>query len=152
MGKNQQWKDIQRARHARGAEVPLEFEDGRVDVTFHTPEWHAARIASLQVNRLPWDEWQKQRKEQAAKNDLAAAEERMMREYRAQLDAERELKLKKMSSRSLDEDDDSYSKKSNTANKIALLCLLINFPLEHRKIPKRRRQEQEKTQEKEKKG
>jgi hypothetical protein len=33
------------------------------DVSFHTPEWHAARIAALQTERLSWEDWKKKQKE-----------------------------------------------------------------------------------------
>ena len=44
MGKNQQHKAAQRSRHGGGdGDAPdLASGDG-VDVSFHTPEWHAAR-------------------------------------------------------------------------------------------------------------
>ncbi|GLI66304.1 hypothetical protein VaNZ11_010067 [Volvox africanus] len=94
MGKNQAHKAMQRSRYNGGGGgeegVAPAFNDGLKDVTFHTAEWHAARIAALQVERMPWEEWRQKQKE--AEGKLAAAaeeEERLMREYRAQLDADR---------------------------------------------------------------
>ncbi|GFR45892.1 hypothetical protein Agub_g7348 [Astrephomene gubernaculifera] len=96
MGKNQSHKAMQRTRYNGGGGGTEEagggaaYSDGMKDVTFHTAEWHAARIAALQVERLPWEEWRQKQKE--AEGKLAAAaeeEERLMREYRAQLDADR---------------------------------------------------------------
>ena len=34
-----------------------------VDASFHSAEWHAARIAALTTERLTWDEWKEQQKE-----------------------------------------------------------------------------------------
>lgn len=34
-----------------------------VDASFHSQEWHAARIAALTTERLTWDEWKEQQKE-----------------------------------------------------------------------------------------
>ena len=40
-------------------------------VSYHTAEWHAARIAALQVERLPFDEWKrKQKAEEAARHAM----------------------------------------------------------------------------------
>ena len=36
-----------------------------MDATFHTPEWHAARIAALTTERMSWEDWKKQQKEEA---------------------------------------------------------------------------------------
>ena len=52
MGKNQTHKAMQQSKRAGSAAGPdgeplPEMGDGTVDVTFHSPEWHAARIASL---------------------------------------------------------------------------------------------------------
>lgn len=66
MGKNQMFKALQRAKHVAALDGSLlETEDGtvrfpvlkghlfivwlQVDASFHTPEWHAARMATLQV-------------------------------------------------------------------------------------------------------
>lgn len=54
------------------------------------------RIAALTTERLNWEDWKKLQKENAAKAaQLAAEEESQMREYRAQLDADRNAKLSK---------------------------------------------------------
>ncbi|KAL0653008.1 hypothetical protein Bca4012_095699 [Brassica carinata] len=49
----------------------------QVDGSFHTPQWHAARLASLNTTHT------------------ITHTDKLMREYRAQLDAERALKLSK---------------------------------------------------------
>ena len=36
-----------------------------MDATFHPPEWHAARIAALTTERMSWEDWKKQQKEEA---------------------------------------------------------------------------------------
>ncbi|GMH41379.1 hypothetical protein BSKO_09289 [Bryopsis sp. KO-2023] len=97
MGKNQAYKQMQRAKHAASADGHFhDADDGTIDASFHTPEWHAARVASLQVQRLPWEEWKKKVKEEEdAKEKLEEDEERVMREYRAQLDADREKRMGK---------------------------------------------------------
>eukprot|EP00252_Welwitschia_mirabilis_P023762 TRINITY_DN6817_c0_g2_i1.p1 TRINITY_DN6817_c0_g2~~TRINITY_DN6817_c0_g2_i1.p1 ORF type:complete len:206 (-),score=72.13 TRINITY_DN6817_c0_g2_i1:192-809(-) len=94
MGKNQAYKAMQRAKMA-SAGAPDEVEDGMMDGSFHSPEWHAARLASLQTSHtITWDEFNRRQKEaERKKNELEADELRMMREYRAQLDAERASKL-----------------------------------------------------------
>ncbi|CAD7695679.1 unnamed protein product [Ostreobium quekettii] len=94
MGKNQAYKAMQRAKHATTADGHLEAEDGSVDASFHTPLWHAARVAALKVQRIPWEEWKKKMKEdEEGKSKVRDEEERVMREYRAQLDADREARL-----------------------------------------------------------
>ncbi|GJQ93920.1 hypothetical protein Tco_0005059 [Tanacetum coccineum] len=66
-----------------------------VDGSFHSPEWHAARLASLKTSHtVTWEEYKKKQKEdELKKGELEADKDRMMREYRAQLDAERATKL-----------------------------------------------------------
>lgn len=94
MGKNQAYKAMQRAKMA-SAGGPDEIEDGMMDGSFHSPEWHAARLASLQTSHtVTWDEFNKRQKEaEKKKGELEADEACKMREYRAQLDAERAMKL-----------------------------------------------------------
>lgn len=54
------------------------------------------RIAALTAERMSWEDWKKVQKESAAKAAQAAEEEEaQMREYRAQLDADRSKKLAK---------------------------------------------------------
>ncbi|GJY95913.1 hypothetical protein Tco_0512274 [Tanacetum coccineum] len=67
----------------------------QVDGSFHSPEWHAARLASLKTSHtVTWEEYKKKQKEdELKKGELEADKDRMMREYRAQLDAERATKL-----------------------------------------------------------
>ena len=100
MGKNAAHKSMQRARHTAtgedGAPLDAGVSDGTVDATFHSPEWHAARIAALTTERMSWEDWKKKQKDDAAAEAAAgASEERAMREYRAQLDADRAAKLAK---------------------------------------------------------
>ena len=68
MGKNQQHKQAQRSRHGDEEGGGGGTGDGEfgTDVSYHTAEWHAARIAALQVERMPYDEWKKKQKEEAA--------------------------------------------------------------------------------------
>jgi hypothetical protein len=82
MGKNQQHKMRQMSRHGGGGgggtdDKPggSEFGDGMKDASFHTAEWHAARIAALTAERVPWEEWRAKQKEQEAKLEALAAEE-----------------------------------------------------------------------------
>ena len=95
MGKNQAYKAMQRARLGGASAGPDEVEDGMVDGSFHSPEWHAARLASLNTSHtITWEEYKKkQKEEELRKGELEADADRMMREYRAQLDAERARKL-----------------------------------------------------------
>lgn len=116
MGKNQQYKAMQRARLGSSSAGTDEIEDGMVDGSFHSPEWHAARLASLKTSHtVTWEEYKKKQKEdEMKKGELEADKDKMMREYRAQLDAERAIKLAKgrnhpssKSSRKKDKDKDS---------------------------------------------
>ncbi|KAJ0977079.1 hypothetical protein J5N97_012553 [Dioscorea zingiberensis] len=95
MGKNQAYKAMQRARLGSTSAGPDEVEDGMTDGSFHSPEWHAARLASLKTSHtITWEEYKKKQKEdELKKGELEADKDRMMREYRAQLDAERAKKL-----------------------------------------------------------
>uniref|UniRef100_A0A1J3H3K3 Protein FAM133 n=1 Tax=Noccaea caerulescens TaxID=107243 RepID=A0A1J3H3K3_NOCCA len=120
MGKNQAYKAMQRSRVGSSSAQPEEVEDGMVDGSFHTPEWHAARLASLKTTHtITWEEYkQKQKDEEIKKGELEADTDKLMREYRAQLDAERALKLSKGRNYSSDKsrkdkkDRDSKKKKS----------------------------------------
>ncbi|CAN1253571.1 hypothetical protein LINPERPRIM_LOCUS8351 [Linum perenne] len=95
MGKNQAYKAMQKARLGSSSAGPDEVEDGMVDGSFHTPEWHAARLASLNTSHtITWEEYKKKQKEdELRKGEQEKDTDRMMREYRAQLDAERAHKL-----------------------------------------------------------
>lgn len=95
MGKNQAYKAMQRSRVGSSSAAPDEVEDGMVDGSFHSPEWHAARLASLKTSHtVTWEEYKKkQKEEEMRKGELEADKDRMMKEYRAQLDAERARKL-----------------------------------------------------------
>ena len=78
MGKNQQHKAMQQQRHSANADgeaaVP-DSGDGTVDVSFHSPEWHAARIAALTTERVSWEDFKKKQKAEAS---MAAAEAEVM--------------------------------------------------------------------------
>ena len=67
MGKNQGHKQMQKGRHPGGEEGAAEIpsEEG-ADVSFHTPAWHAARLAALTVERVPYEDWKRQRKDEEA--------------------------------------------------------------------------------------
>ncbi|KAI4374002.1 hypothetical protein MLD38_012052 [Melastoma candidum] len=96
MGKNQAYKAMQRARlGSASSAVPDQVEDGMVDGSFHSPEWHAARLASLNTSHtITWEEFKrKQKEDELRQGELEADTDKMMREYRAQLDAERAHKL-----------------------------------------------------------
>ncbi|XP_009366226.1 protein FAM133 [Pyrus x bretschneideri] len=95
MGKNQAYKAMQRSRLGSSSAGPDEVEDGMMDGSFHSPEWHAARLASLKTSHtITWEEYkQKQKEDEIRKGELEKDTDRMMREYRAQLDAERARKL-----------------------------------------------------------
>ncbi|KAJ8484202.1 hypothetical protein OPV22_016687 [Ensete ventricosum] len=95
MGKNQAYKAMQRSRLGSSSAGPEEVEDGMTDGSFHSPEWHAARLANLKTSHtITWEEFKRKQKEDELKRDeLEADKDRMMREYRAQLDAERARKL-----------------------------------------------------------
>ncbi|CAD5321287.1 unnamed protein product [Arabidopsis thaliana] len=71
--------------------------ESQMDGSFHSPEWHAARLASLKTTHtLTWEEYkQKQKEEELKKQEVEADTDKLMREYRAQLDAERAMKLSK---------------------------------------------------------
>lgn len=58
------------ASNADGEAIP-DAGDGTVDVSFHSPEWHAARIAALTTERMSWEDFKKKQKDEAS---LAAAE------------------------------------------------------------------------------
>ena len=80
MGKNQQHKQQQRSRHA-GEGDDLPEGDTSVDVSFHTPEWHAARVAALTAERKTWEEWKLEQKEKAVA--AAAVEDEEDRQNRS---------------------------------------------------------------------
>ncbi|XVF29618.1 hypothetical protein REPUB_Repub15cG0137400 [Reevesia pubescens] len=126
MGKNQAYKAMQRSRLGSSSAGPEEVEDGMVDGSFHSPEWHAARLASLKTSHtVTWEEYKKKQKEDALKKgELEADKDRMMREYRAQLDAERARKLAQgrnhsssKSSHKKDRKDKDAKKRSNRKRK-----------------------------------
>ncbi|XP_031474881.1 uncharacterized protein LOC116247069 [Nymphaea colorata] len=68
MGKNQAYKAMQRARMSSTSGAPENIEDGMMDGSFHSPEWHAARLASLNTSHtITWEEFKK--KQRMAKGD-----------------------------------------------------------------------------------
>ncbi|XP_062090131.1 uncharacterized protein LOC133796572 [Humulus lupulus] len=126
MGKNQAYKAMQRARLGSTSAGPDEVEDGMVDGSFHSPEWHAARLASLKTSHtITWEEYKKKQKEdELRKGELEKDTDRMMREYRAQLDAERSRKLSQgrnhsssSSSRKRDRKEKDLKKRSSKRKK-----------------------------------
>ncbi|GBF87774.1 hypothetical protein Rsub_00485 [Raphidocelis subcapitata] len=100
------------------------------DVTYHTAEWHAARIAALQTTRMTWDEFRKQQREVQAKEDALVGSDKAVREHRALLDAERAARLglrapaagggssdKKRKSKSKDKSKDKSKRKKSSKDK-----------------------------------
>ena len=60
--------------------------DGMVDATFHSPEWHAARIAALTQERVSWEDFKKKQKdEQKVAASEAAVRARMQHRQRMSL-------------------------------------------------------------------
>ncbi|KAG2567151.1 protein FAM133-like isoform X1 [Panicum virgatum] len=116
MGKNQAYKAMQRSRLGSSSGAPGAAdapEDGMTDGSFHSPEWHAARLASLnKTHTVTWEEFKKKQKEDELKRgELEADKDKMMREYRAQLDAERAQKLAHGKNHSRSDSKSSSSKK-----------------------------------------
>nr|XP_009612995.1 stress response protein nst1 isoform X2 [Nicotiana tomentosiformis]XP_016481849.1 PREDICTED: stress response protein nst1-like isoform X2 [Nicotiana tabacum]XP_033514569.1 stress response protein nst1 isoform X2 [Nicotiana tomentosiformis] len=110
----------------------------KVDGSFHTPEWHAARLASLKTSHtVTWEEFKKkQKEEEMRKGELEADKDKMMREYRAQLDAERAIKLSQgrnhsssKHSRKKDKKDKDTKKHKSKKRKVKILFNLDLFPL-----------------------
>ncbi|XP_057957028.1 uncharacterized protein LOC131150360 [Malania oleifera] len=119
MGKNQAYKAMQRARLGSSSAGPEEIEDGMVDGSFHSPAWHAARLASLNTSHtITWEEFKrKQKEDEIRKGELEADKDRMMREYRAQLDAERAHKLAHGRNHSKSRKDKDSKKRSSKKRK-----------------------------------
>ncbi|EOY04612.1 Nonsense-mediated mRNA decay protein 2 isoform 2 [Theobroma cacao] len=124
MGKNQAYKAMQRARLGSTSAGPEEIEDGMVDGSFHSPEWHAARLASLKTSHtVTWEEFKMKQKEDALrKGELEADTDRMMREYRAQLDAERARKLAHGRNHSNRKDKDAKKRSSRKRKRSRQRC------------------------------
>ncbi|KAL6903576.1 hypothetical protein ACP4OV_004389 [Aristida adscensionis] len=95
MGKNQAYKAMQRARLGSSSSGA----PGAADAPEDGMEWHAARLASLnKTHTITWEEFKKKQKanfieEELKRGEMEADKDKMMREYRAQLDAERAKKL-----------------------------------------------------------
>ncbi|KAG6408436.1 hypothetical protein SASPL_131448 [Salvia splendens] len=145
MGKNQAYKAMQRGRLGSSSAGPEEAEDGLVDSSFHSPEWHAARLASLKTSHtVTWEEYKRNRRMIAdgrdklisglivaalidlgeigdlkalKKGELEADKDRMMIEYRAQLDAERACKLARGSNYSSSKSSHKKDKKERDSRK-----------------------------------
>ncbi|GFP93920.1 hypothetical protein PHJA_001536300 [Phtheirospermum japonicum] len=119
MGKNQAYKAMQRSRLGSSSAGPDEVEDGMVDGSFHSPEWHAARLASLKTSHtITWKSIKRsKREEEMKKGELEADKDKMMREYRAQLDAERSRKLAHGKNHSSDKSSHKKDKKENDSRK-----------------------------------
>ncbi|XWS13110.1 hypothetical protein CRYUN_Cryun36dG0009500 [Craigia yunnanensis] len=119
MGKNQGYKAMQRAKLGSSSAGPEEIDDGMVDGSFHSPEWHAARLASLKTSHtVTWEEFKKKQKEdELRKGELEADKDRMMREYRAQLDAERAQKLVRGRNHSSSKSSHKKDRKNKDAKK-----------------------------------
>ena len=67
MGKNQQHKARQSAgKGGGGGGGELASGDG-VDASFHSAEWHAARLAALTVERPSWEDWKQKQKAEELK-------------------------------------------------------------------------------------
>lgn len=74
MGKNQTHKALSQSKHSGGGGGGGDAEglargEG-VDASFHTAEWHAARLAALQVERPSWEDWKQKQKDEENKYDL----------------------------------------------------------------------------------
>ncbi|WZZ17966.1 hypothetical protein YC2023_111055 [Brassica napus] len=114
MGKNQAYKAMQRSRILGLA--PPQLSPMRLKTECRTIgcfaliistwgnisdeeclRWHAARLASLNTTHtITCEDYKnKQKEEEMKKGELEADTDKLMREYRAQLDAERALKLSK---------------------------------------------------------
>jgi hypothetical protein len=64
MGKNQTHKAMQSAkRGGGGGGEEVDERHAGVDASFHTAEWHQARLAALQVERPSWEDWRAKQKE-----------------------------------------------------------------------------------------
>jgi len=155
MGKNQQHKAMQATRHSAGGggdEAPGATgpADGLVDASFHTPEWHAARIAALTTERMTWEDWKIKKKEEDKKLALLEAEEESkMMEYRKQLDADRDAKLSrgwnhadlrdKVSSKKRKRKDGDKDKKKKSKKKKDKKSSKSKDKKKHKKSSKKRR-------------
>ncbi|KAL3619885.1 hypothetical protein CASFOL_034797 [Castilleja foliolosa] len=119
MGKNQAYKAMQRSRLGASSGGPDDVEDGMMDGSFHSPEWHAARMESLKTSHtVTWEEYKKkQKEEEMKKGELEADKDKMMREYRAQLDAERSQKLARGKNHSTGKSSRKKDKKEKDSRK-----------------------------------
>jgi hypothetical protein len=119
-------------RHAATDDQSRDYGDGGgKDVSFHTDAWHQARIASLTQEKPKYDDWLAKKKADEAKmNALGLEEEARMKEYRAQLDADRarllsrgtnhkdmDEKKRKKKKKSKDKDKDRNEKQKKSSKK-----------------------------------
>ena len=82
MGKNQTHKQLQASKGGGGGAAGAP-DDGKVDGTFHSPEWHAARVQELMAPRMTWEEYkgkQKETEEPAKKGEEAKPKEKEVNE------------------------------------------------------------------------
>ena len=72
------------------SERERETMDNQVDVSYHTKEWQAARIAQLEAKRPSYEEW-KEKRDAASKEAAREEQEREQAEveYRRQLRKDR---------------------------------------------------------------
>ena len=71
-------------------------DDGKVDGTFHSPEWHAARVKELMAPRMTWEEYKGKEKEKEREEERKRQEQEELEvEYLKQVAADRERKLNK---------------------------------------------------------
>ena len=50
-------------------------DDGKVDGTFHSPEWHAARVKELMAPRMTWEEYKGKEKEKEREEERKRQEQ-----------------------------------------------------------------------------
>ena len=68
MGKNQQHKARQSSQHGgTGGGGEADAPGQGVDASWHSAEWHAARLAALQVERPSWEDWKQKQKDDEEK-------------------------------------------------------------------------------------
>ena len=87
MGKNQTHKQLQASKGGGGGAVGAP-DDGKVDGTFHSPEWHAARVQELMAPRMTWEEYKGKQKETEREEERKRLEqEKLEVEYLKQVAA-----------------------------------------------------------------
>uniref|UniRef100_A0A6N2KH44 Uncharacterized protein n=1 Tax=Salix viminalis TaxID=40686 RepID=A0A6N2KH44_SALVM len=92
------YKAMQRSRLGTSSSGPEEIEDGMVDGSFHSPEWHAARLASLNKSHtVTWEEFKKKQKHLRRRSDDSSSSSSSSDSSSSE--DERELKRSKSRSR-----------------------------------------------------